>query len=299
MEEIKIKIKMSSNEKLFIIPIYKSDTILKLKEKCEKETNIPVFQQNLIYEGRILLNEKLIKDYNLDNEQTIILVKEHAPINLISEAFSNLGLNPNDLGNISPPTQIISNLNLNETDPHNFNQFLRNPLNLQIFNNMLKEPSILQMMLNSPFIQIQSRNNPLFQSIFDSQIMQQIFRPENMQMLSNIISGMNLENRNNMGPELIDGKEDNPIDEIDFFQIIQMLIEFIGIFNSNKSGNTKIFEVPEDEEENIDYKEKYKNQLSQLKEMGFNEEEINIQILKVCNGNIENAIEKLCNIFNN
>ena len=134
MEEIKIKIKMRSNQKIYIIPIYKSNTIFKLKEKCEKETNIPVFQQNLIYERRILLNEKLIKDYNLDNEHTIILVKEHAPIDIPSELFSYLGLNPNDLGNISPPTQIISNLNLNEIDPQNFNQNFKKSIKFTTIN---------------------------------------------------------------------------------------------------------------------------------------------------------------------
>ena len=226
MEEIKIKIKMRSNQKVYIIPIYKSNTIFKLKEKCEKETNIPVFQQNLIYKGRKLLNEKLIKDYNLDNEHTIILVKEHAPIDLTSELCSNLGLNPNDLSNMPQGIEIISNLNLISTDPHNFNQFLRNPLILQIFINLLKDPSMFQMMINNPFNQILFRNNPFLQTVFNnSQIFQLINKPANMQALSNIFSGLNLDNRNDMETEIINGKEENPIEGIDFIQIIQMLTE--------------------------------------------------------------------------
>ena len=76
MEEIKIKMKMIGNERVYIISINKSDTVLKLKEKCEKETNIPALQQNLFYKGRMLSNEKLINYYNLDNDQTIILEKK-------------------------------------------------------------------------------------------------------------------------------------------------------------------------------------------------------------------------------
>ena len=49
---------------------------------------------------------------------------------------------------------------------------------------------------------------------------------------------------------------------------------------------------------NIDYKEKYKEQLSQLKNMGFTNEETNIQVLKQSNGNIDNALDKLLKMNN-
>ena len=75
MEEIQIKIKMTSNAQVYTVKIAKSETILKLKEACEKETKIPPLSQNLVYKGRILANEKLISDYNIENDHTIILVK--------------------------------------------------------------------------------------------------------------------------------------------------------------------------------------------------------------------------------
>ena len=76
---IKIKVKMTSNAKVYDISIQKSDTIQKLKEECEKQTSIPVLQQNLVFKGRILTNDKLVSDYGIDNDHTIILVKKHAP----------------------------------------------------------------------------------------------------------------------------------------------------------------------------------------------------------------------------
>ena len=72
MEEIEVKIKMTSNAQVYTVKISKSDTILKLKEQVEKLTTIPPLSQNLVYKGRILSNEKLISDYNIENDHTII-----------------------------------------------------------------------------------------------------------------------------------------------------------------------------------------------------------------------------------
>ena len=76
MEEIQVKIKMTSNAKVYNVKITKSDTILKLKEEVEKQTQIPPLSQNLVYKGRILVNEKLVSDYNIENDHTIILVNK-------------------------------------------------------------------------------------------------------------------------------------------------------------------------------------------------------------------------------
>ena len=70
-----IKIKMTSNAQVYTIKVLKSDTIQTLKEKCEKETSIPPQSQNLLYKSHILSNEKLVSDYKIENDHTIILVK--------------------------------------------------------------------------------------------------------------------------------------------------------------------------------------------------------------------------------
>ena len=76
-DEIRIKIKMTSNSHVYTIKVLKSDTIQTLKEKCEKETSIPPQSQNLVYKGCIFSNEKLVSDYKIENDHTIILVKKH------------------------------------------------------------------------------------------------------------------------------------------------------------------------------------------------------------------------------
>ncbi len=47
----------------------------------------------------------------------------------------------------------------------------------------------------------------------------------------------------------------------------------------------------------MDYKDLYKDQLLKLKDMGFTNEEVNIDVLKKSGGNIDIAVEKLLNML--
>ena len=77
MEEIEVNIKLAGNNLIYNLPIRKSDSILQLKEYCHKISDILPAEQNLLYKGKILLNEKLIGDYNIENNQTIFLLKKN------------------------------------------------------------------------------------------------------------------------------------------------------------------------------------------------------------------------------
>ena len=46
-------------------------------------------------------------------------------------------------------------------------------------------------------------------------------------------------------------------------------------------------------EPNVDYKEKYKEQIAQIKEMGIDDEEKIIEALKKCDGNVQYALNRL------
>ena len=63
-----------------------------------------------------------------------------------------------------------------------------------------------------------------------------------------------------------------------------------GISNINSFNNNNSIEISGID---INYKEKYKDKLSQLKDMGFINEERNLQALKQSKGNFNNAIENL------
>ena len=51
-------------------------------------------------------------------------------------------------------------------------------------------------------------------------------------------------------------------------------------------------------DDNCDFKKKYEKELIQLKNMGYTDENINIQALKLNGGNVHTAIELLVNMYN-
>ena len=62
------------------------------------------------------------------------------------------------------------------------------------------------------------------------------------------------------------------------------------VFNNSNNGDKGIFGNCGSD---IDYKEKFKDQMFLLKDMGFTNEENNFQALKESNGNINSALGKL------
>ena len=93
---------------------------------------------------------------------------------------------------------------------------------------------------------------------------------------------------------------------MDFTQLIQILGNMgnlgnlgnlVGLGGLGGMGNIGNVGTAGTNDNNIDYKEKYKEQLSQLKDMGFINEETNIQVLKQCDGNVQFVIERLINML--
>ena len=205
MEEIEVNIKLEENKRIYNIPIRKSDTVLKLKEYCKIISNIPQNKQNLLYKGKILLDEKLIEDYNIENNHDIILVKKedlksaNASISQNSnnsnpnENFFNINninfsinkeINPNDIANaynqVPDFLSIVNNMDLNLLDkayqfygmgkfsdvwgvePQEFKILLKDPSTRNLFNNMMKDPSLIEMSLNNPLTKAKIQNNPYF-----------------------------------------------------------------------------------------------------------------------------------------
>ena len=71
-------------------------------------------------------------------------------------------------------------------------------------------------------------------------------------------------------------------------------------YNNGISDNRENFSnigINDNNDENVDYKEKYKEQLAQMEDMGFVNEETNYQVLKQCSGNVQFAVERLLNMF--
>ena len=318
MEEIEVNIKLAENNKIYNILIRKVDTILKLKEYCKILSNIPQDQQNLLYNGKLLSNEKLIKDYNIENNHYIILAKKEdsKPVNTPLEQNSDSSNSENNFfnnknENIQNLLSIYNKIDMNKVDNlfqvlglGNFSDFGVDP---QIYKEGLKGISTGEMMekkkkmRDDPLFLEKYYNNPKLQKIFQKypfvknglQNLEEILVPQRILMLQNMFKEDDKKINESSKTEIPLPPE--PFESLNNIQNSQMmnsskLISNINTFNKNSTGNKEIFGNSGIE---IDYKEKYKDQLSQLKDMGFINEENNIKALKNSNGNIYNALQKL------
>ena len=369
-EEIQVKIKMTANAQVYTVKVSKSDTIQVLKEKVQKETSIPPESQNLVYKGRILANEKLVSDYKIENDHTIILVKKHIPVqpsssenktttsntttNTNTNSNSNTNNNSNNntnnnnqnpfmgLGGQMPDLSQLSSL-MGDIDPNELTnmmqsmggmgalgnmglnpqmmgQIFNNPMYMQMMQNMLQNPEMIQMALNSPQMRQMAQNNPQMQMVLNNpQLLQQMLNPQTLQMMSNIFQQMgNANNNNNNTGSNTNTNNNNQIPPIDFSQMANLFSnmnmnmgQMGGLFGNNTNGtgtggntsgtgsneNFSNIGINDNNDANVDYKEKYKEQLAQMKDMGFVNEETNIQVLKQCSGNVQFAIERLLNML--
>ena len=60
-----------SSDSIFSVEFDKNKTIKDLKEKIEKQFNIPEFCQKLFYKGTELLNDKYFSEYNINVDEFI------------------------------------------------------------------------------------------------------------------------------------------------------------------------------------------------------------------------------------
>ena len=77
--------------------------------------------------------------------------------------------------------------------------------------------------------------------------------------------------------------------------MMQSMMGMMGGLNQPNMFNSQPMNFQQPQQ--VNYKELYKNQLVQLKDMGFINEEANIDALKKCDGNVQFAIERLISLL--
>lgn len=76
-ENINVKVKMTSNNSVYDIQISPTASVLDLKKDLTEKSGLKDNEQNLVYKGKILADDKNLNDYNVQNDHTIILVKKY------------------------------------------------------------------------------------------------------------------------------------------------------------------------------------------------------------------------------
>ena len=202
MDQIEVIIKLQNKNLMYYMLIGRSDKIEKLKEQCEKISDVPPEQQILIYKGKILSNDKFISDYNIDNGDNIILNKREKPLPKYNPLFEienidisnlfkdflkennisssdNKEINFTELAKIFKKNQdcfsFAENVDLHKIN--NFNQLMGMG---NIFDNFQVDPQKANQILNK------FEFKDLINILSDPSILEQFFnRPEIKQMLQN------------------------------------------------------------------------------------------------------------------
>ena len=125
--EITIKIK-TLNTTTFPINIYKKAKISELKSEIFKKVRIHSNNQKLIYQGRVLENNKYISDYKIDQYDVIHLVEtdgrdyqEPPSNNTNSNTTTSLSDYERMINSIFPPIESILNIRSNNNNINNNN----------------------------------------------------------------------------------------------------------------------------------------------------------------------------------
>jgi hypothetical protein len=268
----------------------------------------------LSYKGKILSNEKLIKDYGIENNNYIILVKKEEQKPIDNQSFSdNKEINPKEIGKayaqIPDLLSFVDKWDIDKIDnycramgfgsysdltgiePQKYKECLKNPLFREFLKNNSKDASIFEKAFRNPKTQNRIQNYPFLKLCFQNP--QKYLSPHNIQKSQNVfkVNENNIIESSNIGISI----PPDPFESLNNNQNSQITnssgqISNINSLNNNNTENKEIFGNNGIE---IDYKKEFREQLSQLKDMGFTNEESNIQALKQSRGNINNAIENL------
>lgn len=291
--EIIITIRQTNGDKQsFEIAIQSDLTILELKIRIKEFIQIPEDKQNLIYKGHILFDNKKLEDYHIISHDTILLVEKIGEQNKQPSRVPNVNLQ----SGVGAPGQINYDLLRQPMGGANINfeqleQIMQRPEIAGQFNEMLGDPNVINAMLDNPQIKPLLDANPfLRQQMSNPEFLRNIFNPESLRMMRQLqengpnLMGNPLENSgNNMGGMGGMNPYMNPL------MFNPYMNPMMGNFNYPGGG----FGGMNNNMTNEQLKEKYKNEIQQLKEMGFDNEENNLKALIKSNGNVEAAVGRL------
>jgi ubiquilin len=180
MSEINITVKTSNADKTD----FKADpsiTVLEFKEIIAQKISVPANLQRLIYKGRVLKDESTLSSYNIDDGQTIHLVKSGGGT---APSQSTSTSTPSTTSTTTPPTT-TPNLFGTPATGSAANPFGglggMNPFGMggmgmgmggmgadglnSMQQELLRNPQMMQQVMNSPFMESLMNNPELMQSM--------------------------------------------------------------------------------------------------------------------------------------
>ena len=290
MTEINIKIKYNKGgitiKELTILSDMK---IEELRVIIEEEFKIPTFKQNLIFKGRMLKNEKKIEDYNITNNDIILLVEK------LGEEKEKEGLkNVTGQSGVGAPGQINYDLLKQPMGfGGNINQVIEAMKIPEIqgqMESMMDDPNVIEAMMQNPQMKALCEINPGIKDLMtNKEFIKNMLKPENLEAMKNLQEG----NFNpNSVPNLFNFPNNNNINNINNNFGFNL---FNPMMNPLMMGQPNFFSQRNTNMTKEQLKEKYKKEIQAIQDMGFDNEEKIINALQKTNGNINASIERLIN----
>ena len=322
MTEIQIKVKYTKGGVTIKDFTILSDMFIDdLRLIIEEEFKIPPYKQNLIYKGKMLQNEKKIEDYQIQNNDIILLVEK------VGETGEKGGLNNIDSqikAGVGTRGQINYDL-LKQPMGYggNMNQLIEAMKIPEIAGQVdaiLDDPNVIDSMMQNPQFKAICDMNPNIKNLFmNKEFMKSMLEPENLERIKRLQEGTATmadildivklrgdANGNNMNNNLNNNWSNNNLNNPfgmfgmplgNPFLMNPMMMGmpnlfgqgFNNNFNNNLGNNlnNNAFLSPQQ------LKDKYKDQINKIKDMGFSNEEDIINALNKTNGNIDAAVERL------
>jgi ubiquilin len=169
---------------------------------------------------------------------------------------------------------------------------------------MLNNPLMMNMILESPQLKPMLDANPQLRAMFSNpQTLQAMLNPEAIQQAMSMMGGSGAGALGSMG-----GMGTNPFNignppntNTETTTTNNNNNDFMNnpfLFAPQVTSKINILIIDTSVNENVDPKLKYKEQNEKLKDMGFINDELNLEVLAKTNGNVDAAVERLLNMFN-
>eukprot|EP01097_Dermamoeba_algensis_P003807 TRINITY_DN2588_c0_g3_i1.p1 TRINITY_DN2588_c0_g3~~TRINITY_DN2588_c0_g3_i1.p1 ORF type:complete len:228 (-),score=75.79 TRINITY_DN2588_c0_g3_i1:232-915(-) len=168
-------------------------------------------------------------------------------------------------------------------DLNSYSTLLSNPLVQNMMQQTLSDPNFVQQVLQSnPALQQMAQSNPhLAQTLSNPQLLQQLMQPQSLQALAQLQSSMSqLQGLLQGTPSTSPSSTSTPQAPLGGANTNPFMSPF---FTPQQSAPAS----------NIPPEQRFSQQLTTLRDMGFTDTQANIEALTACNGNVNLAVERL------
>ena len=311
---MKIKVKFLDGNDIHIE--IDTNNILELKKLIADNKDILDKNIKLIYRGKVLKNEDTFEIHKIDENSTLHCVvrkisntqnntfacNQEDGSNLVSnqDTSNNIPLNNISSSNAGPNItnfqHLFQNMNLsnpnpnpnpNPTDFQNLLQNINSPNTIEQINSMYQIPQFRELVISNTLNRMNLPIDSPFRHVIENNISTLL---QNPQMTSQIIGNINnLNNNENSNNENSNNENNNILNSfMESLNNLDSIAEEQSINENNQTSQDTTINLEE-------LKEKYSGELEEIKNMGFDNEELILKTLDQSQGSVVISINKLLN----